>query len=424
MQYLKGIGVTNGVCEGVLLSLDSDLNVHDSIILFIDDFTPQSIELLLKHENINALIASEGSLSCHAANLLEEHNRICNHKVEAIVSTGHKNLELIIGNRLYVNAYEGVIKGNFFSEEIYALYKEQLSKASMREKTNSITKIIDGKKWTCYRPNYAYNDLDYDILSTGFSMSPNVLFNRNKCSVLRDEDKRFWLHNEVTPYDVVLSIENDLEWFFDISRKQIQVFDQIYQETQNILVKYAKEKKICFCYLTELKNNLIKFYSYLPLTLSSYELLFKRYVDYLIKKGISEAMALQSLRNLRTSSFALIAYSKGVFHSLEKWVSFPASVPIIINTNINILTLEDSVKKVDNILDENILNDAVVKKYLQSIPLMFELKEQKFYIAKSLLTSLNYFLDIMADLLYKKGVICNKKDILNIKINDLVKYLN
>lgn len=427
---IQGVGITKGYCRGVLYPFQEVPETElRPVIIFVHEFEPPHVLSVSLDKRIVGLVAQQGSITCHAANLFEELANIEDRNLNAIVAVGEIDLSQLTGMELEIDAMAGIIRLSMSASDSDVQIFEAVSRLQTphyRQKTRRLTEQHEGVTWTCYRPHYSFSTLDRSLIVEGFRRSTVVLLKRPPCAVRFDVSGRFWLANEATPELLINRIISSPDWFYEKAYEQHTSFGAILDKiVQNEASWEATpDLETLKDGITFLWHAVSEFYSRLPLTMSTYEPLFAEFLTALQSSGLSKTESLACLRSLRRAEYPIAAFRLGAFFSLRKWLEFPASKPKIVRAQINF--------ERRSAYDQKIMYCATLLKPSDSerlmllrrvVPIMFEIKEEKFYVSKAIMGWLNVLLENAGSILVRRRLLKDYQEILDHSIEDILSAL-
>lgn len=429
---LQGIGINPNTCIGVLYPYQHITTIaHSSVVIYVDEFEPKHVLQVSKDDRIVGLIARYGSLTCHAANLFEELVLLTGRKLTAIVAVGDVALERIVGCEVELDGLNGTLRlarpeTHEFSDVFDEISGDQPH--YWRRKTHRVEDYKLGRKWTCYRPQYRFTQLDASLIVEGFRLSNQILFNEPACEVMFDDMGRFWLSGEASPERIQNTIVNDPNWFISMAAEQHYVFRGFIDELLRKQDIWQRDSDLATIRtgIHFLRECTTVFYSWLPLTMSTYEPLFSDFIASLQKAKFPRHKAFQFLRSLSHSGYSSMAFRTSTFHTLQKWLQFPAPEPRVIRANVNFNKRSPHDAEFESeILPSLPLPERTKLITLRKVvPIMFEIKEEKFYVSKAILGWMNVFLDRAGSLLIRSGTIKSKEEMLSGTIQNVLGQLH
>jgi phosphohistidine swiveling domain-containing protein len=400
-ESMDGIGVTNSTATGLAVTLE-DIDGHndtaqDNLVLVLGDLTPDVMPVILTCERIVAVISAVGSLTSHAAVLLREVASSQHRPIAGLVGVDPAFAKSLVGRVVTVNGASGTLSTRSVPSEFTAPRRPAAWRIARPEKQQQQIHNKDGARWVCPKPSYKFSRLEQSLIASGYEHSAVTLFGQDPCKVNFDSEGRIWISGSKNGEEISRLIIKDPSWFGRMVDQQYHRFGRLLRrllERRSLWLEVkthldAVELVLAWRYMIEAYYHL---YRFLPLTSSSYPHLFHYFVEEADHIGISNTQSLALLRYFGQTAAAESAVHDRIFPRLDK--------NILAFTELKAPYATAPIEECPSIRSARRVNYAQSTGRLCGLPeelaevvsMMFEAKDQKFYVSSTLQSWAAYLL--------------------------------
>ncbi|MEW6408189.1 MAG: PEP-utilizing enzyme [Patescibacteria group bacterium] len=358
-----------------------------------------------------AIIAQQGGITSHGANLAREYNSACFNLARArrIIKEGTRLTILPTGEIL-----SRAKNGKFINLQTKKKPKPNLGRHR---------KFIKKQGWYLVRA-YKRSFLENFFEKKGIERTPQVLFGQKRPAFCRfDRKGRRWVKNFPMPEEIARIIIQDPKWFFKKVNERKKVFQRVKKYAGYLVNKLQRklELKDCLKELKKLYQIYVQRKPYTALTQRPLEPIEKDFHSFI--RFVSESIKIDLFTKLPQSEYArAILKSKIAPPSRIKKIIFPPEKLVYFKAKINYRARFKPSKKIRLFLSKKSKTfQKKFKNYCEIVFLLTRLSDETTYLSRTMRVCLNMILEQIGKFLIEKRRINKIRDVLNYKVEDLVK---
>jgi phosphohistidine swiveling domain-containing protein len=413
-SVIKGIGLTEASTSGILtteIHPHQPLGAGDStFILLTRDLTPDLVGVIAADPTIIGIVTPVGSVSSHAAVLLRELSAITGRAISGVGGISYQDAAALEGQVVSVDGPLGMLRPSLHGGVTESEQKAHNPEPTLSrpEKSQLLSLASGGGEWRCTRPTYRFSLLEQSLITPGYAHSPVTLLGGPPCKIQFDAEGRMWQSGGISAEDLAAKAMNEGDWLGSITERQHRSFSRILRqllarrESWLALREEPTEWGLVEA-LSYITQSFYHLYRYLPLTSNTYPFVFRELIQECQAAGANEEDSLALLRSFGRTSSARQAVRHAVFPILGKSVlefrslSAPYATQPATDKDAFNEPYQLSLRSVELV---SLLDPDIVR----TVKLLFEAKDEKFYLSATLQSWLAWLLHCTEKWLSNQGM--------------------
>ena len=426
MKILRGLCVSGGDVKGNVFVLSNDVRnvkIEKNTVLVMEKLDRELLVNLNK--NVVGVIAEKGNLGSHGAGILRQLHIPCIVRVKSATQYFRNGDKVkICGNSSEI-IFMDEDRGDIPNKEI--VDKEvKFSYATIEKENFNLEDIRPVLTWEKPRPGRVYQKLRFDIISDVYGSSAKYLYNLDNAKTRQDQMGVLETYGTPNLFDLCSFVLCHPEWLIEKAQERSAEFSSIKESMRGMLTYTNFEDFDSLVFVFKKSVELYRrIFKYLYLAQVTSDELIDIYLDF-IKQLTHEEVSkdIFCLRSIYVENCLKSKVDPGGFQS---WGDENIIFPHIWDGEIDYTPFPINHDIIGAIEEKGEQNGTLMRNYnsfRQIIPLIYQLSEEFFYIAKSINSFLNWSILEIHRYATEVNAKMSINDLYNTSLNDIYVKIN